>query len=122
MPAIGHIPALHRVITGTRGDPLAVRRPHHRSHITHMPVIGESMPAIGRIPDLYRVITGTRGDPPAIGRPRYRSHWLCVSAINNMFGEGKGRARGRDKGTGRGSVEPPESPSYHGGGQCAEAD
>src|SRR5260370_42711970 len=100
------IPDLHRVIIGTRGDALAIRRPPHHRHTIFMPVIGENMPAIGRIPDLHRVIIAARGDPPVIARPRYRSHWLWVSAINNMCVEGMGRVRGRDKRTERGSVVP----------------
>src|SRR5216683_6859233 len=122
MPAIRRIPDLHRVIPGGRGDALAIARPRHRSHTIFMPTIGENMPAIGRIPDPHCVIIGTRGNPRAVGRPHYRSHWLCVSAINNISEGERGRASVRDKGTGRGSVEPPDSPSYHGGGHCAEAD
>src|SRR6266702_2529975 len=87
MLSIHCIPNLHRCITTTRCDALAIRRPSQRMDQLSMTGIGEDISSIYSIPHLYHSVSASRSDVFSARRPCYFKH--RTQQFVRMFQEGK---------------------------------
>src|SRR5207244_5625657 len=69
---IGRIPHLHRRITASKGDVLAIMgRPRYCIFTISMPSMGGNLSSIRCIPDLHCPIATSRGAAPSVVRAGY---------------------------------------------------
>src|SRR6266704_3028937 len=80
--ARSHVPHLHCIVPGARGDTFAIGRPGHRSYESHMAVVGQGIAFSSRFPHLHCIVPGARGDTFAIGRPGHGTHISGMAAIS----------------------------------------